>query len=334
MEIDERHEIIRKEQLEKVKTGNSVFGKVPSEIGIITFCDSSTWDEKAPTIAEANKIRIWCFVIGAGIIAFFWSVFPNAMVLNIIVTIIVSIYSILLILLAGEFSGTDYFIGDQGFAVMKFKRERHNFIKKDVVKFSEVSDVVDSEIDYYDSKGNYERSMYSYYFHNVYRKELYDISAHYSFIGLHKKLPWQEIDFRFWKKLEDAWYDYYIKELAYINNEMGGTFVFVMFESANKEDLSRCNATPFAVIEGEKLILGDRTFTPESIRKIYIDKGVSNKTHERKGMLVIEGIDYTPKKMFKKESGTIERIPLANVGNCRIFIKVIENYIKQNNINS
>lgn len=334
MDIDSNHEEIRKEQLEKIKTGNSVFGLIPSEIGEIIFCDSDTWDEKAPTREEATKSRIWTFVISAGIIALFWVIFPNATVLGVIITIVVSLLAILLIAIAGDFSGTDYFIGEEGFAVLKFKNSRDNFTKKDIVKFSDVSDVIDYDLEYYDSKGKYDRSMYSYCFHNVFGKELKSIKASYAFTGLHKKHPMQKIDYRFWKNLEDAWYDFYIKKLAYIIKEMGGTFVFVMFESANKEDLSRCNAAPFALIEGEKLTIWDRTYTPENIGRIYIDKGISNQTHEKKGKLVIEGIDYTPKKLFKKESGTIERIPLSNVGNCRIFIRAIEKYIRDYNIKS
>lgn len=334
MDIDERHESTRKEQHEKIKIGNSVFGLVPSEIGEITFCDSTEWGEKAPTSQEANKFRIWTLVVSCIIIAIPWFVFPNATVFNIIVTVAVSLIALLLIITAGDFSGTDYFIGEEGFAVMKFKESRTNFTQKDIVKFADVSDVVDYDIDYYDSKGKYDRSMYSYCFHNVFGKELKGISASYAFTGLHKKHPSQKIDYRFWKRLEDAWYEYYIKKLAYINQEMGGTFVFMMFESTNKENLSRCNAAPFAMIEGNKLTIFDRVYTSENIGRIYIDKGVSNQTHERKGKLVIEGIDYTPKKLFKKESGTIERIPLSNVGNSRVFIKAIEKYIKENNIKS
>lgn len=333
MDIDERHESIRKEQFEKIKTGNSVFGLVPSEIGEITFCDSTEWGEKAPTSAEANRFRLWTIVVAVGIIAFFWIVFPNATVFNIIVTIGVSLLSIPLIVFAGDFSGTDYFIGNDGFAVMKFKKSRNNFVEKHIVKFADVSDLVDYDIEHYDSKGKYFQSMYSFCFHSVYGKEeLKNIHSLYSFTGLHKKHPSQKIDYRFWIRLEDAWYDYYLKKLAYIIKEMDGTFVFVMFESANKDNLSVCNAMPFATIEGKELTIWNRTFTPENISRIYVDKGPSNETHEKKGKLVIEGIDYTPKKLFKKESGTIERIPLSNVGNSRVFIKAIEKYMKENNI--
>ena len=335
MDIDERHESIRKEQFEKIKTGNSVFGLVPSEIGEITFCDSTEWGEKAPTSAEANRFRLWTIVVAVGIIAFFWIVFPNATVFNIIVTIGVSLLSIPLIVFAGDFSGTDYFIGNDGFAVMKFKKSRNNFVEKHIVKFADVSDLVDYDIEHYDSKGKYFQSMYSFCFHSVYGKEeLKNIHSLYSFTGLHKKHPSQKIDYRFWIRLEDAWYDYYLKKLAYIIKEMDGTFVFVMFESANKDNLSVCNAMPFATIEGKELTIWNRTFTPENISRIYVDKGPSNETHEKKGKLVIEGIDYTPKKLFKKESGTIERIPLSNVGNSRVFIKAIEKYMKENNIKS
>ena len=333
MDIDERHESIRKEQFEKIKTGNSVVGLVPSEIGEITFCDSTEWGEKAPTSAEANRFRLWTIVVAVGIIAFFWIVFPNATVFNIIVTIGVSLLSIPLIVFAGDFSGTDYFIGNDGFAVMKFKKSRNNFVEKHIVKFADVSDLVDYDIEHYDSKGKYFQSMYSFCFHSVYGKEeLKNIHSLYSFTGLHKKHPSQKIDYRFWIRLEDAWYDYYLKKLAYIIKEMDGTFVFVMFESANKDNLSVCNAMPFATIEGKELTIWNRTFTPENISRIYVDKGPSNETHEKKGKLVIEGIDYTPKKLFKKESGTIERIPLSNVGNSRVFIKAIEKYMKENNI--
>ena len=333
MDIDERHESIRKEQFEKIKTGNSVFGLVPSEIGEITFCDSTEWGEKAPTSAEANRFRLWTIVVAVGIIAFFWIVFPNATVFNIIVTIGVSLLSIPLIVFAGDFSGTDYFIGNDGFAVMKFKKSRNNFVEKHIVKFADVSDLVDYDIEHYDSKGKYFQSMYSFCFHSVYGKEeLKNIHSLYSFTGLHKKHPSQKIDYRFWIRLEDAWYDYYLKKLAYIIKEMDGTFVFVMFESANKDNLSVCNAMPFATIEGKELTIWNRTFTPENISRIYVDKGPSNETHEKKGKLVIEGIDYTPKKLSKKESGTIERIPLSNVGNSRVFIKAIEKYMKENNI--
>ena len=333
MDIDERHESIRKEQFEKVKTGNSVFGFVPSEIGEITFCDSTEWGEKAPTSSEANKFRIWTLVIAGGIIAFFWLVFPNATVLNIIVTIILSLIGILLIATAGDFSGTDYFIGNDGFAVMKFKKARNNFVEKHIVKFADVSDLVDYDIEHYDSKGKYFQSLYSFSFHSVFGKEeLKNIHALYSFTGLHKKHPGKKIDYRFWIRLEDAWYEYYVKKLSYINKEMGGTFVFLMFESANKDNLKVCNAAPFVTIEGSELTIWDRTFTPEVINRIYVDRGPSNQTHEKKGKLVIEGIDYTPKKLFKQESGTIERIPLSNVGNSRIFIKAIEKYMKENNI--
>lgn len=334
MNIDSIHEEARKEQLGKIKTGNSVFGLIPHEIGEIVFCDSDTWDEKAPTREETNRSRIWTFVISAGIISLFWVIFPNATVLGVIISIAVSLLAILLMTMAGDFSGTDYFIGEEGFAVMKFKNSRDNFTKKDIVRFSDVSDVVDYDLEYYDSKGKYEHSMYSYCFHNVFGKKLNNINASYAFTGLHKKHPSQKIDYRFWKRLEDAWYDFYIKKLAYINKKMGDTFVFVMFESTNKKDLSRCNAAPFVIIEEEKLTIWGRTYTPENIGRIYIDKGVSNETHEKKGKLVIEGTDYTPQKLLKKESGTIERIPLSNVGNCRIFIKVIEKYIREYNIKS
>ena len=238
-----------------------------------------------------------------------------------------------MIVFAGDFSGTDYFIGNDGFAVMKFKKSRNNFVEKHIVKFADVSDLVDYDIEHYDSKGKYFQSMYSFCFHSVYGKEeLKNIHSLYSFTGLHKKHPSQKIDYRFWIRLEDAWYDYYLKKLAYIIKEMDGTFVFVMFESANKDNLSVCNAMPFATIEGKELTIWNRTFTPENISRIYVDKGPSNETHEKKGKLVIEGIDYTPKKLFKKESGTIERIPLSNVGNSRVFIKAIEKYMKENNI--
>ena len=329
MDIDERHENIRKEQFEKIKTGNSVFGLVPSEIGEIMFCDSTEWDEKAPTSAEANKFRVWTLAVVVGIIIFFWLVFPNATILNVIVTIAAALLGILLIATADDFSGTDYFIGTDGFAVMKFKNSRNNFVEKHIVKFADISDLVDYDFEHYDSKGKYSYSLYSFSFHSVYGKEEWkNIHALYSFTGLHKKHPSKKIDYRYWIKLENAWYDYYVKKLAYL-----GTFVFVVFESAKKDDgLKVCNAAPFVTIEGKELTVWDRTFTPENISRIYVDKGSSNQTHEKKGKLVIEGIDYTPKKLFRKEKGTVERIPLSNVGNSRIFIKAIEKYMKENNI--
>ena len=128
----------RDEQLSQINNGTSIFGCIPTEIGRVTYCDSTTGMITSKFTFTAGKIKaiVTGTITGALAIAIF---FAGVVLIPAIVLTCISIVCLIYGFHKGTFRGTDYFIGENGFAKISFEKDRHTITSRDVVLYDDIA---------------------------------------------------------------------------------------------------------------------------------------------------------------------------------------------------
>ncbi len=126
----------KKEQLSKISAQTSIFKHIPEEIGNVLYCDTNQPGEVALGEKEAKRKKITSIAICAVILLLYWVFLYDHYIWGAIISII----GILVTIVASDttFSGTDYFVGDKGFATVSFYNSRDNITSTKVIPFKEI----------------------------------------------------------------------------------------------------------------------------------------------------------------------------------------------------
>ena len=133
----------RKSHLDKLEQKCSIFRYIPDEIGKVVYCDTDQPKEEPDSKEQIKRRRMIvipvCLCILAGV---WWLLFVHyiwASILSIIILLIMFMKS------DGSFSGTDYLVGEQGFAIIGFSHKRDNITDKRIVLFRDLEYLFTSE---------------------------------------------------------------------------------------------------------------------------------------------------------------------------------------------
>lgn len=118
----------------------------------------------------------------------------------------------------------------------------------------------------------------------------------------------------FWKQIEDVWTKRKLSELIAENSL--SVVTFSILHSPKNED--KWYATPYVTISNEAITVSGREYNRETLKNIWFENG----------NLVIEHVNHSKKFFGLVEKGNIERIPLTNIGNKKLFMLYLQTVIK------
>lgn len=308
---------LRAEYLKDIHEGTSPFKVIPSDIGHILYCDTSNYSKSNISNEEIRKKRLSRCAICLGAVGVIWLLFHKLLIFSIIITVVAIIVWIILIRKVGIFTGEDYFIGEKGFAKIKFEKDRKNIVSKIVILFDELSEVITGE--------TYKKQNYTYvgtnYFFGFFGKPdekgivdlILEVSDNY-----HQEKPtdaiW-DIEYLFWKEVEKHWTNY---KFLSIQDELLERQTYSFNLMSYIKDTNKWMATPYITFDDSSITVKDIEYNKDTLKNIYFNNG----------MLVIEHINHKTKLLGLISKGNVEHIPLTNVGNKLLFMKFLNATIR------
>lgn len=312
-----------KSLLEAIANGEAPFAYIPEEIGDLRFCYANNMKKDPYTKEEKRKKLLYW--IGCSIIVpiVCWIVFNNSPIFDTIISIIALIVIIKTIINISNFKGTDYFVGNKGFAVVSFNGKRDNIVTKSIHFYDEFSELITGET-VKKQNGAYIGTDYFFGFfskpistennsskvnlvldeggtHNQQKEKDDQINDHYTF----------------WKNIEDVWTSIKLSELLESPNRQSVTFS-ILHSPKNSNDWY---ATPYVTISPNSITVGGvngRVYDKNTLKNLWFENGE----------LVIEHINHSKKMFGLIEKGDIEHIPLTNIGNKKLFMLYLQSVIK------
>lgn len=306
--------------MEAIAKNEAPFRVMPTEIGNLKFCYTNNAKSEPYTKQEKNKkLFIWigsCLAISVAC----WLIFNNSPIFDTIVSIIALIVIFKTINNITNFKGKDYFVGDEGFAVVEFEKNRDNIVFKSIHKYDEFSELVTGET-IKKQNGAY---VGTDYFFGFFSKPISteNGSMRVKLIldegGTHNQEKPKDIQtnehYTFWKQIEEIWTKRKLSELLAQNGLSEVTFS--LLHSPKSED--KWFATPYVTISNDAIIVGGREYNRETLKNLWFENG----------NLVIEHVNHSKKLFGLVEKGDIERIPLTNIGNKKLFMLYLQTVIK------
>lgn len=306
--------------MDAIAKNEAPFRFVPTEIGELKFCYTNNTKSEPYTNQEKNKkFFIWigsCVAITAAC----WLIFNNSPIFDTIVSIIALIVIFKTINNITNFKGKDYFVGDSGFAVVEFEKNRDNIVSKSIHKYEDFSELITGET-IKKQNGAY---VGTDYFFGFFSKpiSIENGSSRVKLIldegGTHNQEKPKDTQFNehytFWKQIEDIWTKRKLSELLAQNGLSEVTFS--LLHSSKNED--KWFATPYVTISSDAIIVGGREYNRETLKNLWFENG----------NLVIEHMNHSKKLFGLVEKGDIERIPLTNIGNKKLFMLYLQTVIK------
>jgi len=316
----------KEEQLERIELGISVFQYIPASIGKVVYCNTTEPRDEPLTPEEVKRNRIWCALLAvlaiglAGVFIYlefyWWLLVPFFLVL----------YAITIFINTLPFEGTDSFVGEKGYAIIKFTEERDNIIDEKVVLFEDVSYLFTGETiktKYRDSGGNpilillsrIEGKKYAEteYFFRLYGKDQYgEYPVLYETEGKYKdellKDPMNpqgaNEEYCFMKALEEQWTTFFC------DTHQGDAQVSF---AINKD----------GQIQRDSIILSPDYFIIEGAR--YAPKNYQLWEDPKNDSLVVELMPYA-EQVDGPDEGEKTIIPLYQVGNRKAFLMFCSEY--------
>lgn len=306
--------------MEAIDRNEAPFRYIPSEIGKLKFCYTNNNNSEPYTKQEKNKkLLTWiagCVVVSTAC----WLIFNSSPIFDSIISVVAIIVIIKTINNITHFKGKDYFVGDDGFAVVEFDKNRDNIVSKSIHKYDDFSELITVETI------NKQNGFYkdTDYFFGFFSKPISteNGSSRVNLIldegGTHyqekpKDDPCNE-HYTFWKHIEDIWTKRKLSELLEQNALEQVTFS--LLHSPKYED--KWFATPYVTISNNAIIVGGREYNRETLKNLWFENG----------NLVIEHVNHSKKLFGLIENGDIEYIPLTNIGNKKLFMLYLQTVIK------
>lgn len=309
-----------KNLMDAIAKNEAPFRFIPTEIGELKFCYTNNIKSEPYSKQEKNKkLFTWigsCVAISAAC----WLIFNNSPIFDTIVSIIALIVIFKTINNITKFKGKDYFVGDEGFAVVEFEKNRDNIVAKSIHKYDDFSELITGET-IKKQNGAY---VGTDYFFGFFSKpiSIENGSSRVKLIldegGTHNQEKPKDTQFNehytFWKQIEDIWTKRKLSELLAQNGLSEVTFS-LLHSTRNDE---KWFATPYVTISREAIIVGGREYNRETLKNLWFENG----------NLVIEHVNHSKKLFGLVEKGDIERIPLTNIGNKLLFMLYLQTVIK------
>lgn len=309
-----------KNLMDAIAKNEAPFRFIPTEIGELKFCYTNNIKSEPYTKQEKNKkLFTWigsCVAISAAC----WLIFNNSPIFDSIVSLIALIVIIKTINNITHFKGKDYFVGDEGFAIVEFEKNRDNIVSKSIHKYDDFSELITGET-LKKQNGAY---VGTDYFFGFFSKPISteNGSSRVKLIldegGTHNQEKPKDTQtnehYTFWKQIEDVWTKRKLSELLGQNNFSEVTFS--LLHSPKNED--KWFATPYVTISNNAIIVGGREYNRETLKNLWFENG----------NLVIEHVNHSKKLFGLVEKGDIEHIPLTNIGNKKLFMLYLQTIIK------
>ena len=303
----------RSDYLSAIQQGNSFFGEIPSDLGSIVYCDSTNSLASPDDPEVVKKKRVNTVLISLAILILIWVLLHNSTIWAIILSIVIIVIAVLLFVNTSSFSGTDFFVGTEGFAEIKFDKTRNNIVNRKKYYFKDFSEFLTGE--------TYKKVNYTYqgtdYF-GVFMGKPNDENEVDALVGYsgtyHQKNPKDDIleqDYLFLKAVENAWSNF---KLIDIQDELKrcGSYTFNII--ASKKNSSKYLVLQYIKFTNDALEIGGRVYNNETLKRMYFTDG----------KLVVENVNYTKKLFGIIEKGQKEEIPLTNVGNRKLFLMFLD----------
>ncbi len=293
----------KNEQLEKIASQSALFKHIPEEIGNVLYCDTNQPNEKALSAKEAKHKKILAIAICSIILLLYWAFLYDHYIWGGIITLVAIFFTIGIC--DTTFSGTDYFVGDNGFATVSFFNSRDKITSCKVYLFKDFEYLFTGETIV---KMNYTYSNTKYYF-SIFGKldsETNEYHRLYFAEGTYNdKRPKDPMnpdganeEYCMLKKVEQVWTSYFV-----LNHASADT-------------------VKFGIIDNEKLYSDAISISPKEIDVNGTLYNASNtkKIYTSNGELVIEHINHSKKFFGFIENGNISSIPLSALGNRSAFL--------------
>lgn len=316
-------EQISKNLLEAIPKGEAPFAYIPEDLGELKFVYTSN-AKKEPYSKEEKRKKLLYWIGGSIFISIAcWLIFNNSPVFDSIVSIVALVVIYKTIKNITNFKGTDYFVGDKGFAVISFDGKRNNLVAKSIHYYKDFSELISGE--------TIKKQNYSYvgtdYFFGFFSKptSIEDGSNRVTLIldeggTHHQEKPKDEpsnAHYVFWRHIEDVWTAIKLAELLEQTEKNSATFSILHSPKYSEA----WYATPYVTISPDAIIVGGkngRVYNRETLKNIWFENG----------NLVIEHVNHSKKMFGLIEKGDIEHIPLTNIGNKRLFMLYLQSIIK------
>lgn len=306
----------RFKQLNQLKKGKSIFRIIPNNIGEIFYCDSTNKNAEPLSPKQVKNRKIIGVIIGLialGLSVYYiytdivWAVIPIFLISFFVIRAVVDC----------SFKGTDYFVGDKGFAVINFSGTRNKVVSTNIVLFKEVYALFTDENKKpsYTHSGRKETPMIIYYF-TIYKKTkenndgnirfdvLYSTSGTYvDNEEFNQKNPFTpagaEPDYTFMKTVEEYWTQYFLLCVKSMPK--------IPFPLYYKN-----NIIPYILLTDHSIIVQGKEYTKEDIKKMYFSrKTLVIKTHIQPG---------------ESEETSNVNIPVYDLGNMKAFIVLLNKW--------
>ncbi|MBO5445471.1 MAG: hypothetical protein J5995_09070 [Muribaculaceae bacterium] len=293
----------KSEQLDKIAAQIAVFRHIPEEIGNVLYCDTNQPNSEPLSPIVAKRKKIIAVIVCALVLILYWIFLYNHYIWGGIITILAIIITGMVS--DSTFSGSDYFVGDKGFATVSFWGTRDNIISVNILLFKDIEYFFTGECI---NKMNYTYNNTSYYF-SIYGK-LDESTNQYNNIFFSEgayddKRPTDAFnpkganeEYCMLKIVEKIWTSFFV--LSHASDDK------VNFDLINDEVI---NSDAITISRNEINVYGT-LYNSSNTKRIYTSNG----------NLVIEHINHSKKLFGFIENGDISSIPLSSLGNRQAFL--------------
>ena len=289
-----------------INDGKSFVKVVPENIGDLIYFDSD--EPRAEPLADSVYAtrKIITAIISIALIAVIWY-FLTSVGWQIVLSLAILFFGGLIFLGQG-FGGDDYFVGTEGFAKYHFSKNRENVDSKEEHRYDDGFLLVHHEVKQY-KNGSYDRTEFSFTYIGKPNQEgiastiaeeygSYDCEEGGNNTG--------EADYDYWCRIED---EITSKYLIAAQNLLDAGHSVPIFVTLKQNDNTWKTGAVIHLAPGV-IKYGDKTYTQEDLKRVYIDKGV----------VYLEDNNYSSKLMGLKKTGEKIALPLEMIGNRKAFI--------------
>jgi hypothetical protein len=283
------------------------FLKLPQNIGNMLGAYSDIIKGTMPLTTKQKTVGLLVgFFIALIIGGLIYLIFKPSIAWTIIWFVIPITVILLIVNSLNKFEHTNLFIGDNGFAKYKWKRNRDNLIVDVEVNFNDITDVywyqVENRVNY-----SYTNTEYICVFFNANNGEVPYVETG----SFNKKDKYQPVYLEFCRKIEHLWTKYLQKNMNKQIEENG--YIIFNFYSHEKNVFG-----PYV-----KLGMGQITFIKSNHEEFTYKFSDIKRMYSKGNNLYIEHNNFQTKFFFFK-SGNADVIPMLNICNRRFFFQSME----------
>lgn len=293
----------KSEQLDKIAAQTAIFKHIPEEIGNVLYCDTNQPNSEPLSVGESKRNKIIAISACTLVLILYWIFFYNHYIWGSIITLISILFAIGIS--DSTFSGTDYFVGDKGFATVSFLDARDNITAVNIHLFKNIEFFFTGECI---NKMNYSYHNTSYNF-SIYGKLDKSTNKYNRILSsegtYNDKRPADALnpnganeEYCMLKMVEKVWTSFFVLSHAADDKVNFGLRI-------NDEIYSSA-----ITISRNEIDVYGTLYNSSNTKSIYTSNG----------NLVIEHINHSKKFFGFIENGDISSIPLESLGNRQAFL--------------